>query len=453
MAWATKSMSAKGIAAMIQLAQSLPGIVIHHARLDADPWLLNVDNGAIDLRTGCLRDHDRNDLCTKLAPVAYDPDASCPTWDAFLSRAMGGNSELVAYLQSLIGYSLTGVVREHVLAFFFGAGANGKSTFLSTIHAMLGDYASPAPRQLLFRTKGGEHPTGIASLYGKRFVTCSEIEEGLAFDEALVKDLTGGDPIEARRMREDFWTFLPSHTLIMAGNHKPTVRGDDEGIWRRMRLVPWTVTIPEAERDPELPEKLKAELPGILAWAVRGCLGWQKANGLKQPEAVREATTEYRKESDALGQFLALHVRFDPEGRCVRKELRERYEEWCKESGYEPLGAKRFTSRVKQDGGSRTSVKTVMGPRDGWKGVRFSTDTEKETVMSWGNGGVVSSDQVVGSTAIGASCARDWDPTAHRSLEPTTHYEPKPSAVSDNDARDTEFADWVDREVGPVGTG
>lgn len=374
--------SANRLAAMTSVARSAPAVMVHHGELDADPWLLNVSNGTIDLRTGELQDHRREDLITKLAPVAYDPTATAPTWDAFLDRSMGGRPELVEFLQRVVGYALTGDVREHVLAFFFGGGANGKSTFLGVIHVMLGDYGSPAPRGLLFRSRGERHPTELATLHGRRFVTCSEIEEGLAFDEALVKDLTGGDPIECRRMREDFWTYQPTHKLFLSGNHKPQVRGDDEGIWRRIRLVPWNATIPEAERDALLPEKLRAELPGILAWAVRGCLAWQ-AKGLETPAAVREATAAYREESDTLGEFFRLMVLFDAGATIARKELREKYETHCTENGSAPFGAKRFAGRLRERGVRETTVRLGTRVVDGWKGVRLATDAERTAAASW----------------------------------------------------------------------
>ena len=249
LAWCIGSQNERRLAAILTLARCDSALSIQHDALDADPEVLNVLNGTLDLRTGNLRPHRRADLITKIAPVVYDAAATCPVWEQFLSRAMGGDVELVRYLQRMLGYSLTGLTREHALGFFFGGGANGKSTCLSTIHAMLGDYAAPAPRGLLFRSRGERHTTELASLFGRRFVTCAEIESGQAFDEAFVKDLTGGDVLSARRMREDFWSFTPTHKLFIAGNHKPTVRGDDEGIWRRMRLVPWTVTIPPEERD------------------------------------------------------------------------------------------------------------------------------------------------------------------------------------------------------------
>ncbi len=227
--WCIGSQNERRFAAMLTLARSIFTLSIRHDALDADPQLLNVLNGTLDLRTGNLRPHRRADLITKVAPVVYDAAAECPVWTQFIARAMGGDAELVGYLQRMLGYSLTGLTREHALGFFFGGGANGKSTCLSTIHAILGDYAAPAPRGLLFRAKGERHPTELASLFGRRFVTCAEIESGQAFDEAFVKDLTGGDVLSARRMREDFWSFAPTHKLFIAGNHKPIVRGDDDG--------------------------------------------------------------------------------------------------------------------------------------------------------------------------------------------------------------------------------
>ncbi len=383
-AWAAKSQGANRLSAMCQVARTMPRVVVAHERLDSNPMLFNVRNGTVDLSTGRLRQHRREDLLTKVAPVTYDAEAQCPTWDASVLRWMGGDASLVEYLSRIIGYALTGVVTEHVFAFFFGAGANGKSTFLATMHAMFGDYASPAPRGLLFRSRGERHPTELASLHGRRFVTCSETEEGQAFDEALTKDITGGDPIECRRMREDFWTYQPTHKLFLAGNHKPTVRGDDEGIWRRIRLVPWTVTIPEGERDPELPAKLRAELPGILMWALRGCMAWQ-ADGLETPAVVRDATAAYREENDTLGEFFRLMVVFDAGATIARKVLREAYETHCADNGAEPFGAKRFAGRLREHGVKETTVRLGDRVVDGWKGARLATETERLTAAAWGS--------------------------------------------------------------------
>lgn len=376
---AQKAQAARSLAAMMALAKCMPAVTIAHTALDADVWKLNAANGTIDLQTGELHPHTPADLITKIAPVEYDPGAAAPTWEAFVARAMGGNDDLVAYLRRIIGYSLTGSTREHVLGFNFGGGANGKSTFLGTVHRTLGDYSAPAPRGLLFASKNTAHPTELASLYGARFVMCPEIEEGKAFDEAKVKDLTGGDPIRARRMNEDFWTFIPTHTLFLAGNHKPVVRGTDDGIWRRMRLVPWVVTIPESERDPRLPEKLAAELPGILAWAVRGCLEWQRS-GLAEPDAVKSATDAYRDESDPVAEFFSLRCVFSSDATVTRKMLRAQYVEWSEENGVRhPLDAKAFAAALRARGVVDASVRDAGQPRDGWRGVRLATEKERES--------------------------------------------------------------------------
>lgn len=434
-AFATRSESRASIEAMVALARHDEKVAIAHERLDADRMLLNVQNGTVDLRTGNLRPHRPSDLLTKVAGAAYNEKATCPTWDAFVLRVMGGDADMVSYLQRLAGYALTGDIREHILAFFFGAGANGKSTFLRTLHSVYGDYATPAPRGLLFRSRGERHPTELASLHGRRFVTCSEIEEGLAFDEALTKDLTGGDPIECRRMREDFWSYEPTHKLFVAGNHKPAVRGDDDGIWRRMRLVPWLVTFADNEQDKALPEKLLAEAPGILAWAVRGCLAWL-AGGLSEPATVKEATGAYRDESDALGEFFRLTVVFEPGAAMARKDLRESYESFCKENGAEPLRAKRFAGRLREKGVTETSVRKGSSAVHGWRGVRLATDAERTAASAWD-----------GQRIHVATCRPQ---NQYSGVNPPREA-PNPETVSTAgyvDTADQEtFAGWVDHEV------
>lgn len=353
-------------------------LVVRMAELDRDPWLLNVANGTVDLRTGDLKDHDREDLITQLVDVEHDLDARAPTWTAFLDAAMRGSLGLTTYLQRLIGYTLTGRTDEHVLIFHYGhTGSNGKSTFLATIRALLGDYACSAPRSLLFEPKSGAepHPTELARLYGKRLAICAEVPEHAELAEAKIKDITGGDVVSVRRMSENFWDLTPTHTLHAAGNHKPTVHGTDGGIWRRIKLVPWTVTIAEKDQDRDLGAKLRAELPGILAWAVRGCLDWQQV-GLAEPFEVTGAGADFRAESDILAGFFASQCVFEADARESCKAIRKAYEGWCDDLGHRPVGARTLWRRVRERGARTLSVRHEGKPAEGFAGVRLRSAQE-----------------------------------------------------------------------------
>jgi putative DNA primase/helicase len=318
---------ARRINACLQLAVSEPGIPILPAEMDRDPFLLNVQNGTVDLRTGQLREHRREDLITKLAPVKYDSSARCPLWLKFLNRITDNSPALVTYLQRAVGYALTGDVTEQVLFFLFGAGANGKSTFLSAVKSMLGDYGLQAVPELLMAKNNEAHPTERADLFGRRFVCTIEVEEGKRMAEALMKQLTGGDEMTARKMRQDFFQFEPTWKIFLAANHKPAIRGTDLACWRRIKLVPFTITIPEKERDKSLVTKLKAERSGILAWAVQGCLEWQR-EGLGEPEEVRNATDQYRAEQDAVQGFLNEFCVVNPHFKVRLSELLDRFQKW-----------------------------------------------------------------------------------------------------------------------------
>jgi putative DNA primase/helicase len=354
---ADRSESRAGIESMVVLAQTELGIPVRPDDLDAAPWSLNVPNGTLDLRTGQLRDHHREDLLTKRVPVVYEPRAKCPTWLAFLNRVMNGDRDLIRFLQRAVGYSLTGSIREQCLFILYGTGANGKSTFLGTISQLLGEYASSTPTEtLLVKTGGGGIPNDVARLKGARFVSAIEAEDGRRLAEALIKQMTGGDIMTARFLYGEFFEFVPEFKIFLAVNHKPLIRNTDHAIWRRIRLVPFTITIPEAERDKDLPEKLRGELPGILAWAVQGCLDWQR-EGLGMPDAVKQATADYRAEMDVLDQFLAerCEVAATPaEARRLRVRvgrLYEAYERWCAAAGVRfPLARVALSTRLKERG-------------------------------------------------------------------------------------------------------
>lgn len=347
--WERKSEDRRHVEAAVALARSRPEVAIGPESLDKDPWLLNVENGTLDLRTGELRAARREDLITKWCPTDYDPLAKAPTFEAFLARILRCNQALIGYVRRVFGYALTGDVREDALFIFYGTGANGKTTLLNAIRDAIGpDYAREAPPELLLAKRGESHPTDQADLFGRRVVTTVEMESGRRLAEVLVKRLTGRDPITARRMREDFWTFNPTHKIVLAANHKPIIQGTDRAIWRRIRLIPFTVTIPKDEQDRALGEKLREERKGILAWAVRGCLEWQ-AQGLADPPEVMAATEGYRQEMDILGDFLAEYCVTGPAYRARASELYAKYLEWhARVEGGEPVTQKAFGTALKQ---------------------------------------------------------------------------------------------------------
>ncbi len=346
---ARNSESRSRIEAIFAIARSEHEIAVRPEELDSDPWLFNVLNGTIDLRTGELRPHDPKDLITKIAPVEFDPGAQCPMWLEILDRIMGGNEALIGYLQRVFGYALTGSVQEQVLFIFFGSGANGKTVLIQVIISMMGDYARPAAPNLLLKTKQDQHPTAQADLMGARFIASMEIEKGRSFSESLVKQLTGGDKVKARFICKDFVSFDPTFKIVIACNHLPTVGSQDEGIWRRLRKVPFLVTIPPAEQDKNLTQKLKVELSGILAWAVRGCLEWQK-NGLQEPPEVINATDEYRADEDVLAEFLLARCEKDALARTYMKDLYAEYKRWCEMTSAEPLNQKLFGMALDERG-------------------------------------------------------------------------------------------------------
>lgn len=333
--------------AMVKLARSEPPIPIAPDVLDKNAWILNCPNGKLDLRTGQLCEHRREDYITKLCPVEYHSDAICPTWLVTLDTCFDRTYDLIDFVQRFAGYCLTGDVSEQIMNIWHGIGANGKSTILNALMEMMGaDYSMKATADLLLIKHDAAHPTALTDLHGKRLVACIETDEGRRLAEALVKELTGGDPIRARRMREDFWQFFPTHKVVLACNHRPSVRGTDHAIWRRLKLVPFNVVIPKEERDKQLPIKLRAELPGILAWAVRGCLDWQRY-GLGEPKAVIDATADYQSAEDVLLNFIDECCVTAPEARVKAADLLGAYKEW---SGDKHVTARRLTTMLTDRG-------------------------------------------------------------------------------------------------------
>lgn len=336
--------------AMLSLAESEPEVAITPERLDANPWLLNVLNGTVDLKTGELLQHDRAHLCSKIAPVEYDALAACPTWLAFLNRILAGDTDLVSYVQRAVGYALTCEISEHCVFVLHGSGANGKSTFLDTLTRLLGDYGMTTPADTLMSKQNTGIPSDVARLMGARFVSASESADGRRLDEEFVKRISGGDKITARFMHHDWFEFWPVLKLFLAANHKPNIRGTDNGIWRRIQLWPFDVTIPKEEQDRHLAKKLQAEAPGILAWAVRGCLIWQQ-EGLNPPAKVTGATAEYRSEMDAIGRFIEERCILKPNTQVRGKQIYEAYSTWCEENGDKDLGQHKFGRYLREDCG------------------------------------------------------------------------------------------------------
>ncbi|HEY0376412.1 MAG TPA: phage/plasmid primase, P4 family [Pyrinomonadaceae bacterium] len=357
------------IAAMIALAESERGIPVLQEELDADPFLFNCANGTLDLRTGRLREHRPEDLITKLSPVIFDTQARSDMWELFLRDATGGDADLEKFLQRATGYSLTGDTREEVLFFIHGPQAAGKSTFMETIKAALGDYARTSDFEaFLSRRDVGSPRNDIARLAGARFVASIEVDEGKKLAEGLVKVLTGGDTVAVRFLHREFFEFRPPFKLWLAANHAPRVRDDDEAMWRRILRVPFVHTIPKAQRDPKIKAQLRDAAtagPAVLAWMLRGCLDWQR-DGLRVPQAVEEATQEYRESQDPLKDFIADCCVLTPATWTPTAALRAEYERWTKERGERhPLVGTAFTARLKARG---CTPKVRLNVR-GWLGV------------------------------------------------------------------------------------
>lgn len=361
---AIRSESDARLRAMIGLAESEPGVPVMPDHLDADPWLFNVESGTVDLKNDSLRAHDRADRITKRANVAHDPTATCPTFEGFLAKVLP-SVPLRRFVQRAIGYSLTGDTREDVIFIAFGPGSNGKTTFMQTMQALMGDYAMQTPTETLMVKRGEGIPNDVARLKGARLVAAAEAEQGKRLAESLIKQLTGGDRISARFLRAEWFDFDPTFKIWLSTNHKPVIRGTDLGIWRRIRLIPFTVTIPQHERDEALAEKLLAELPGILNWALAGCRDWLQ-HGLGLPQEVQEATKSYREEMDILGTWLGDCCVEGINHQAAAAELYASYKRWCEGNGAHPMPQYALGSRLSERG---FEAKRGHGGKRYWRGI------------------------------------------------------------------------------------
>lgn len=346
---ATRSEASARIQSMIYLAKSEPGIPILPSDLDTNPMLLNCANGTVDLHTGELREHRREHLITKITPIPYIRDADCPIWLSLLDRVFDGNKSLMSFVQRAVGYSLTADDSEQIFFILHGAGANGKTTLLTAIMDVLGEYALNTPTETLMLKQRGAIPNDVARLRGARLISANEAEEGQRLAESLLKQLTGGDIVTARFLHGEFFDFKMSGKIWLRTNHKPTIRGTDHAIWRRVRLIPFTVTIPDEEQDKHLPEKLLTELPGILSWAIQGCLDWQQT-GLGMPDEIKQATAKYRGEMDILGTFLEECCILSQATETRAGDLYKTYTTWCGESGERAVSQTVFGRRMTERG-------------------------------------------------------------------------------------------------------
>ena len=338
---AAKLASASTVSGVERLARADRRHAANTEEWDADPWLINTTSGVTDLRTGRERAHDRSDRMTKIATAT--PRGECPTWLQFLREITGGDQALQDYLQRMVGYALTGSTQEHAVFFLYGTGANGKSVFVNTLATILGDYATNAPMDTFMETRNERHPTDLAGLRGARFVSAIETEQGRRWAESKIKNLTGGDKITARFMRQDFFGFFPHFKLFVAGNHKPAIRNIDEAMKRRLHLVPFTITVPAEKRDKHLQQKLLAERDGILAWAVQGCLAWQRLGKLDPPQQVLDATEAYFEGEDALGRWLEERCVLAANARSLTAELFNDWKLWADAAGEFVGSQKRFS--------------------------------------------------------------------------------------------------------------
>lgn len=386
--WASykrRALSAAGVSGIARMAQSDSAITVHLQELDARPYELNTPGGIIDLKTGMLRPADPTALHTRSTSVVPDFTEPDSLFTGFLDKTFGGDLALIGYVQRVLGLSAIGTVLEQILAFAHGPGANGKSTlYEAAMHALGrgdGGYAISAPSEMLMVRKHSEHPAEIAQLAGARLVVCSELDDGQRFAEARIKQLTGRDSINARFMRRDPFTFVPSHTFNLLGNHKPAAATGGPAFWRRVQLIPFDHVVPEGERDARLGEKLEERAAAVLAWIALGARDYL-ANGLGTPEAVRAATAAYAADQDSVGRFVeeALCLDGAKVGRTRTSDVRTAYEAWCSGSGDDPVSARRLTQELRD----RFGIESVQsnGKRY-YVGVQLVPDEDQDDKNEW----------------------------------------------------------------------
>lgn len=375
--WAISSEQRARLEACIAIARNLKPIADSGENWDWNGWLFCVRNGVIDLRSGELRPGKPEDMITMQSPVECDRTPQCPLWIKFIGQVTDGNAALQSYLQRSVGYSLTGETKGQLWFFLYGLGSNGKTTFTMTIRRLMGDYGVRLDSDDLMikdrRASGSNPKEGIADTRGKRFAVASEVQDGKRLDIGLLKDMSGQDTIKARRLYEHETEFLPTHKLWMFGNHKPIIADTTHAAWRRLKLIPFTFIVPDNEIDLDLQSKLENELPGILNWAVDGCLQWQK-EGLDEPNVVTDAVAAYRHEQDILSDFIEDCCILEPLATIPKADLKDEYQKWCQDNSVEPVTQRTFRARLveKDIGEGRSSD----GKTRVWRGIRLKTNTD-----------------------------------------------------------------------------
>jgi putative DNA primase/helicase len=335
--------------AFVEAATWISALRTKTDELDRNPWLLNLKNGTVDILSGEFREHRQEDMITKIANVDYDPKADCPMWKKFVREIMNYKSDIIKFVQTAAGWSLSGDISEQTMFILYGTGANGKSTFLNTIIYLLGDYATATPTETFMKKSGDNYSNDVARLRSTRFVTTTEVEQGRRLSEPLIKKITGNDEMTARFLYGEFFNFKPTFKIFMATNHKPVIKGTDYGIWRRIKLIPFTERIPEEKQDKHLELKLREEASGILNWLLEGIANW-KQERLKTPKAVLFATDEYREEMDVIGNFITEKCDQKKEMAILLKKLYKAYSDWCEENNEHAVSERFFTLRLKEMG-------------------------------------------------------------------------------------------------------
>jgi putative DNA primase/helicase len=366
--FARTSQNESRIGAMLNEAK--PYLAVGMEELDQDPWLINCQNGTLDLRTGKLRAHDPADRITKIVPVDYDPDAPCPRFEQYLKETLVEQS-VISFVKRYSGYTLTGITRERLLAILYGYGKNGKTTLVELLRDVMGDYATNTDTETLLMKRYQGVGNDVAALKGARFVSAAEVEQGRRLAESKVKQLTGRDTVTARFLFGEPFNFIPEFKLWLSTNNKPVIQGTDDAIWDRIRLIPFPQRFDGTRQDAKLPDKLRAEHAGVLAWMVEGCLEWQE-HGLGEPKAVRDATDQYRNEMDTLAAFLDEECVMVAHGKVLAERLYHAYAIWCDKSGEQKQPKKAFVARLEERGFERRrETSGVNKGRYIWLGIGF----------------------------------------------------------------------------------